>query len=152
MAALKVWTKRSTIAALKAESRRLGRPLGILDLRASGRVCPSDRTVIRLFGSVTTAFALAGIPRKPHGRPKGYRFTHCKRGHERTPDNLDTRGHCIECSQGWKSRIRRKSERPAPPEIVPLPASVAARLTQRKQAWWANGCTDWRHPYARSAS
>ena len=40
------------------------------------------------------------------------RKTHCKRGHERTPDNIErSNGGCIQCS-----RARKRQERAAKPK------------------------------------
>lgn len=106
------WTQESARIALRMEAVRIGRTPRDCDLRSPDRVCASLKTYHRLFGSLGAAQSAAGLPLNYVGGNTGWRKPTCKRGHPRTPDNLDTQGHCIACSAFWRSRTGRGPIRP----------------------------------------
>lgn len=44
---------------------------------------------------------LEAVTQAENNKRKGERITHCKRGHARTPDNVNTQGNCKECARAY---------------------------------------------------
>lgn len=150
---MRVWTKAAALNALRREARRIGKTPGAKDLWKDGRTCPTYKVYRRLFGSLKTAQALAGLPLNRLGRVRGWRKAVCHRGHRRTPDNRGPQGHCLQCAKSWgKPRRLRPMV-----ELVPLSPEAAAQITEAKKAHWSSverreaGPGGWVHPYRRSA-
>ena len=149
---MRVWTREAAIEALHLEAKRLGRPPGVYDTRQPGHLCPTDRTLIRLFGTWSLAMKAAGMPVRSKGWPTRPRKSVCHRGHPRTPENLDGQGHCKTCRKLW-IKGKRKSRRFQPDRLEP---EIAEQITALKKAWWANGGSSsgpaWVHPYRRRSA
>lgn len=104
------WTPFRALFLLRMEAVRLGRTPSQQDLRRSRSLAPSESTLRKMFGSLTEAQKRARLVPHPHGAQRGWRKKVCKRGHQRTPENLDRQGHCVVCCKITRNaRDRRRS-------------------------------------------
>lgn len=54
---------------------------------------------------------LEAITQAENNKRKGERMTHCKRGHARTPDNVNTQGACKECMKPYQKAYQKEYRR-----------------------------------------
>jgi hypothetical protein len=56
---------------------------------------------------------LEAVTQAENNRRKGERMTHCKNGHARTPDNVNSSGNCLTCHKAYMDNYRatKKAEK-----------------------------------------
>jgi hypothetical protein len=94
--------------------------------------------IVNLLGSVRMSKAEVAQVRKAllatrrlKGRPPK---THCLRGHERSPENVGSRGHCLRCQRGAEATRRVKASGAAasvPPSDEQAPIRPVERPKRR---------------------
>lgn len=132
------WTRELAILALRREAERIGRTPGQLVLRKPECIAAPEKVYRRLFGSMRNAQIAAGLKPNERGRALGWRKAKCKRGHDRTPNNVGTQGHCRLCAAHWASRQGRgvmlpRRKKVAVPKLDPR---RVARINAEKAAFW----------------
>lgn len=127
------WTRKELIALLRAEAQRIGRTPRDRDLRSPERLCPALRTYALAFGSLGVAQAAAGLVFNNRGNIPGTRKAVCRRGHHRTPENVDAQGHCRACAAFWKVREGRGYMAPKPGRSGPKPRAELLRFLRTRK-------------------
>ena len=100
------WTPFRALFLLRMEAVRLGRTPTMRDTRKPGKLCASESTYIKLFGSF--AAAQAGARLVPNRRGGSKRRDVCRRGHDRVAENLDRQGHCKQCLKITRNRTETR--------------------------------------------
>jgi hypothetical protein len=105
------WTREQVILAIRAWAKAHdGRPPTHEQWQCAATKHPTSSTVQWHFGTWNVAIEAAGFQPRRKGWPE--RYSHCKRGHEFTPENTYTRNgerRCRICSNA--AHRKRKKER-----------------------------------------
>ena len=133
------WDRETARRALAYEAERLGRTPRDKDLRSPVRTCASLSTYRKIFGSLGAAHLAAGLDADPRIGSTGWRKLKCKRGHDRTPENVDTQGHCRLCAAYWHARQGRGPMMPrgwTPERAAAEMARRSREITDAKRRYW----------------
>jgi hypothetical protein len=106
------WTPDSIIRALRNDAKRRARAPTFTEWKQPSKGLPSMQVLQDHFGSFNGALQAAGLTTRRRGKQLGARMSHCRRGHEFTPENtvlrVDGGRQCRTCLNASRRRSYAK--------------------------------------------